>query len=53
MASPPLIPFLLPFDSPQASLVVVGGKGANLAKLFHAGLPVPGGFFVATQAYRE
>jgi rifampicin phosphotransferase len=29
----------------------VGGKGANLARLLKAGLPVPGGFCVSTEAY--
>lgn len=31
----------------------VGGKGANLARLTAAGLPVPPGFIVTTAAYRE
>lgn len=30
-----------------------GGKGANLAELAQAGLPVPPGFVVVTSAYRE
>ncbi|MFW0150636.1 PEP/pyruvate-binding domain-containing protein [Mycobacterium sp. smrl_JER01] len=30
-----------------------GGKGANLAALVQAGIPVPAGFVVATQAYRD
>ena len=29
-----------------------GGKGAVLAKMYAAGLPVPEGFVVTTQAYR-
>ena len=29
-----------------------GGKGANLARLSSAGLPVPSGFVVTTDAYR-
>jgi rifampicin phosphotransferase len=32
-------------------LAMVGGKGANLAKLASAGFPVPGGFLITTQAY--
>ncbi|XVH33182.1 PEP/pyruvate-binding domain-containing protein (plasmid) [Haloferacaceae archaeon DSL9] len=32
---------------------VAGGKGANLATLARAGLPVPRGFVVATTAYRD
>lgn len=40
-------------SSPETGLALVGGKGANLALLFQAGLPVPDGFLVTTQAYRE
>jgi len=39
-------------DDPQATLAVAGGKGASLARLCRAGLPVPGGFHVTTAAYR-
>ena len=39
------------FADPRASLGTVGGKGASLAKLAAAGLPVPGGFHVTTAAY--
>ncbi len=45
--------FILPLSDPQASLENVGGKGMSLAKLSRAGLPVPGGFHVTTQAYRR
>ena len=31
----------------------VGPKAANLAKLTHAGLPTPGGFCIAADAYRR
>jgi len=44
--------WILHFDNPRATLNQVGGKGANLAKLAQAGLPVPGGFLIATPAYR-
>lgn len=44
--------FLLPLDTPEAALAVAGGKGANLARLVRAGLPVPGGFLLTTRAYR-
>ncbi len=44
--------YLLPLDSPAASLDTAGGKGANLARLIEAGFPVPGGFIVTTDAYR-
>lgn len=38
---------------PQASLAKVGGKGASLARLAAAGLPVPDGFHVTTATYQE
>ncbi len=34
-------------------IAVVGGKAANLGELVRAGLPVPPGFVVTTDAYRE
>jgi pyruvate,water dikinase len=34
-------------------LPTVGGKGANLSRMIRAGLPVPGGFCVTTNAYAE
>lgn len=34
-------------------LELAGGKGANLGELVRAGLPVPPGFVVSTDAYRE
>jgi len=37
----------------QATLEIVGGKGMSLAKLTRAGLPVPGGFHLTTEAYRR
>ncbi|HEY0604783.1 MAG TPA: PEP/pyruvate-binding domain-containing protein [Herpetosiphonaceae bacterium] len=46
-------PFLLPLDSTAANLETVGGKGASLARLVQAGLPVPPGFHVTTAAYRR
>lgn len=45
--------FVLPLDDPQATLERAGGKGSSLAKLAAAGLPVPGGFHLTTNAYRE
>lgn len=39
--------------SGQADLALVGGKSANLARLAQAGFPVPGGFLVTTDAYRD
>ena len=48
-----LEPFTIPLDDPQATLEAVGGKGASLARLARAGLPVPGGFHITTAAYRQ
>ena len=44
---------LISFDSPAATLAAAGGKGANLARLSRLGFPVPRGFIVSTEAYRE
>jgi rifampicin phosphotransferase len=43
--------FILPLSDSQATLDNVGGKGMSLARLAQAGLPVPGGFHVTTEAY--
>jgi len=53
MTSSSAIPFTLPLDSPDAALERVGGKGASLARMVTAGLPVPPGFHVTTEAYRR
>lgn len=45
--------FVLPLSDSQADLVTVGGKGLSLAKLIRAGLPVPDGFHVTTEAYHH
>jgi pyruvate,water dikinase len=45
--------FVLPLSDPQADLAAVGGKGTSLARLTRAGLPVPDGFHVTTDAYRR
>ena len=44
---------ILPFDSPDAALENVGGKGANLSFLTHAKFPVPRGFLLTTMAYND
>ncbi|WP_066361293.1 PEP/pyruvate-binding domain-containing protein [Herbidospora mongoliensis] len=43
-------PYTLPLTSDSADVGTVGGKGASLARLATAGLPVPGGFHVTTAA---
>lgn len=39
-------------DVGRGDLALVGGKGANLGELIRAGLPVPPGFVLTTDAYR-
>lgn len=46
-------PFILNLSDPAATLETVGGKGMSLAKLSRAGLPVPMGFHITTEAYRR
>lgn len=36
-----------------ADVAVAGGKGANLGELIRAGLPVPSGFVITADAYRQ
>ncbi|HEY3343751.1 MAG TPA: PEP/pyruvate-binding domain-containing protein [Anaerolineaceae bacterium] len=43
---------ILSFESERATLPLVGGKGANLARMACAGYPVPPGFLVTTAAYQ-
>lgn len=45
--------YILPLNDRIANLETVGGKGTSLATLANAGLPVPGGFYVTTEAYRQ
>src|SRR5438132_5908666 len=51
MNSPREESLIVEWDSPEATLESVGGKGASLARLAAAGLPVPPGFHVTTRAY--
>ena len=47
-------PFILSFSDIRATdLPLVGGKGANLGELTHAGFPVPPGFCVTTVAFQQ
>jgi pyruvate,water dikinase len=46
-------PYTLKLADPLATLEIAGGKGASLARMFTAGLPVPDGFHVSTVAYRR
>ncbi len=45
--------YVLSLSDPQATLALAGGKGASLARLAAAGLPVPDGFHVTTAAYQQ
>jgi rifampicin phosphotransferase len=47
------IAFILPLSDASAGLSQVGGKGASLARMAAAGLPVPPGFHITTAAYRR
>ena len=47
------IPLVLALDDAAATLEEVGGKGASLARMAAAGLPVPPGFHITTAAYRR
>ena len=49
--APADVPFVLPLGSDAADLPTAGGKGAALARLVQADLPVPDGFHVTTRAY--
>ena len=44
---------VLPLDTNNAALEVVGGKGRSLAAMASAGMSVPDGFYVITSAYRQ
>jgi len=47
-------PYILHFSEIRASdLPLVGGKGANLGEMTHAGFPVPEGFCLTTAAFRR
>ncbi|WP_028265965.1 PEP/pyruvate-binding domain-containing protein [Arthrobacter sp. MA-N2] len=45
--------FTLSLADPRATLENVGGKGASLARLAGWGLPVPDGFHLTCEAYRD
>lgn len=41
------------YDVDRDDTLYVGGKGANLGEMLEAGFPVPGGFVVTSNAYRQ
>ena len=53
MSNEARMPLVLALDDASATLEQVGGKGASLARLAAAGLPVPPGFHITTAAYRR
>ena len=51
---PPTSPLIYPLrDDGDPALSLVGGKGANLARLVRSGYPVPDGFVITTAAYHS
>jgi phosphohistidine swiveling domain-containing protein len=48
-----IVPLVITLDDPAATLELAGGKGASLARLAAAGLPVPPGFHITTSTYRR
>ncbi len=44
--------YILALSDPSAALENAGGKGMSLAKMAQAGMPIPDGFHITTQAYR-
>ena len=44
--------FILPMDTTDDALELIGGKGRSLAKMSNAGLNVPSGFHLTANAYR-
>lgn len=44
--------YILSMNHQLATLETVGGKGMSLSKMMGAGLPVPDGFHITTEAYR-
>jgi len=52
MTNDQISPLVLALQDAGATLEQVGGKGASLARMAAAGLPVPPGFHITTAAYR-
>lgn len=45
--------YTLPLHDPNATLKNVGGKGMSLAKMINAEFPIPDGYHITTEAYRQ
>ncbi len=37
----------------KEDIAIAGGKGANLAEMYNVGLPIPPGFFITADTYKE
>ncbi|HEU0115119.1 MAG TPA: PEP/pyruvate-binding domain-containing protein, partial [Thermomicrobiales bacterium] len=48
-----MAPLIVALAAPEATVALVGGKGASLARMAAADLPVPPGFQLTTEAYRR
>ncbi len=46
--------FILPFNKTSIKdIKIVGGKAASLGKLMYFGIPIPDGFIILTDAFKE
>jgi len=45
--------YILPIDTEDVSLELIGGKGKSLARMASAGMDVPNGFYLTTSAYKD
>jgi pyruvate,water dikinase len=46
--------YVLPFSQiTRDDVAIVGGKGANLGEMYRNGFPVPNGFCITADVYRE
>lgn len=45
--------YILNLSDPKAILAKVGGKSSSLARMARENLPIPGGFHITTEAYKE
>jgi pyruvate,water dikinase len=45
--------YTIALADPKATLGTVGGKGLSLARMIQAGFPIPDGFHITTEAYRQ
>lgn len=53
VSHPPKATLVIPLDEEGATLELVGDKAATLGRLARAGVPIPRGFCLTTEAYRH